>query len=338
MKKSSALFGWVFMITIPFLFIASAGISEAKGPVILKMASAAMGPYVIEEKAFADRFNERAAGKYRIEYYPSEQMVKFPEILDAVRAGAAEMGALTPNAYSFNDPKLAAVELPFLFNNVRANAYAAPLIEPIYNGILEKKFNQKLLCLHHYTGLELFSTKPIRNLEEWKGLLVQALSPTCSSLITAMGAAPVAIAYTESYQSLEKKVVEAVLTAPAAARIFKLNEVTPYMSTAYFISASHGFSINLKMWKKIPKNIQDILIEEAQKTSKIISDTEMVKFEKDIEELGAAGVEVYNVPASERARWKEAVRPYTEKQLRVMGDVGKKVLKIAEEANSKFPQ
>ena len=337
MRKSSILFCCVFIITIAFIIAASCGISEAKGPVILKMASTAMGPYIAEEKAFVDRFNARTGGEFKIEYYPSEQMVKFPELLDAVRTGAAEIGVIVPNAYSGNDPKLGAVELPFLFNNVKANAYAAPLIKPIYGKILEEKFNQKLLCLHHYTGLELFSTKPIKTLEDWKGLLVQALSPTCTGLIKELGAAPVAIHFTESYQSLEKKVVDAVLTAPAAARVFKLNEVTSYISTAYFISASHGFSINLRVWKKLPKKIQDILHEEAQKTSKIISDTEMIKFEKDIEYLAAAGVKVYEVPASERARWREAARPYFEKQLSVMGDVGKEILKIADEANSKYP-
>jgi TRAP-type C4-dicarboxylate transport system substrate-binding protein len=337
MRKLSILFSSMVVIMLAGIFIVSSGISEAKGPVILKMASAAMGPYTVEEKAFADRFNARAGDDYKIEYYPSEQMVKFPEILDAIRAGAAEMGALTPNAYSFNDPQLAAVELPFLFNNVKANAYAAPLIEPIYGKILEGKFNQKLLCLHHYTGLELFSTKPIKTLADWKGLLVQALSPTCAALIETLGAAPVAIPYTESYQSLEKRVVDAVLTAPAAARVFKLNEVTPYMSTAYFISASHGFSINLRIWKKMPKKIQDILFEEAQKTSKIISDTEMVKFQKDIDDLAGIGVAVYNVPASERELWKEAAGPYIEKQLQIMGDVGEKIMKIAKEANSKYP-
>jgi hypothetical protein len=64
----------------------------------------------------------------------------------------------------------------------------------------------------------------------------------------------------------------------------------------------------------------------------------MVNFEKDIEDLGTSGVEVFKVPASERAIWKKAVSPYTEKQLSIMGDVGKKVLKIAEEANRRFPQ
>jgi TRAP-type C4-dicarboxylate transport system substrate-binding protein len=336
MRRLSISLSVVLVIIVASIFIVSLGTSEAKGPVILKMASAAMGPYVVEEQAFADRFNARTGGDYKIEYYPSEQMVKFPEILDAVRTGAAEMGVLTPNAYSFNDPKLGAVELPFLFNNVKANAYAAPLIEPIYGKILEEKFNQKLLCLHHYTGLELFSTKPVQTLEDWKGLLVQALSPTCTALIDALGAAAVAIPYTESYQALEKGVVDAVLTAPAAARIFKLNEVTSHMSTAYYISASHGFSINLRSWKKLPKEIQNIMFEEAQKTSKIISDTEMVKFQKDIEALAAIGVKVYNVPMSERNRWKEAAQPYIKKQLDVMGDVGEKILKIAEEANSKY--
>ena len=337
MKNALFKHGSMLVFTLIASMVLFYGVSEAKKTVVLKMASAATGRWPADERIFVDRFNQLANGAYKIEYYPSEQMVKFPELLDAIRTGAADLGYLTPNAFSFNEPKLAAVELPFLFNNVQANAYAAPLIQPLYNEILEKKFNQKLLCLHHYTGLELFSTKPIKTLEDWKGLLVQSLSPTCTSVISAMGAAPVAIAYTESYQSLEKNVVDAVLTAPGAASVFKLAEVAPYLSRAYYISASHGISINSKVWKKMPQNIQAIMLDEAEKASKIISDKEMNFFEEEIAGLASAGVQVYTVPNAERDRWKETVQSYIDKQLSTMGDIGQKVLAIAQEANSKFP-
>ena len=337
MKNVLLKHGSMLVFTLLASMVLLYGVSEAKKPTVLKMASAATGRWPADEKIFVDNFNQRADGVYRIEYYPSEQMVKFPELLDAIRTGAADLCYITPNAFSFNDPKLAAVELPFLFNNVQSNAYAAPQIQPLYNEILEKKFNQKLLCLHHYTGLELFSTKPIKTLEDWKGLLVQSLSPTCTSLISAMGAAPVAIAYTESYQSLEKNVVDAVLTAPGAASVFKLAEVAPYLSRAYYISASHGISINSKVWKKMPQDIQAIMLDEAQKVSKIISDKEMNFFEEEIAGLAASGVQVYEVPKAERDRWKKAVQSCIDNQMAKMGDIGQEVLAIAQEANKKFP-
>jgi TRAP-type C4-dicarboxylate transport system substrate-binding protein len=319
------------------LFISCSTEQKPSQPVILKMASAAMADYVTEEQAFADRVNARTGGDYKIEYYPSEQMIKFPELLDAVRTGAAEMAALTPNAASADEPKLGAVEIPFLFNNVRANAAAIPQIEPIYGDILEKQFNQKLLCLHQYTGLELFSTKPMRTLDDWKGRLVQSLSPVCTGLIQAMGGSAVAIPYTESYEALQKGVAEAVMTAPAAARIFKLNEVAPNMSAAYYISASHGFTINLDTWNKLPKKIQDIILEEAKKSSDTINEWLIGEWQKDFDALAASGVTIYTVPAAERDKWKQTAKPFIDSQVTKMGDVGQKVLKIADEANSKNP-
>ena len=43
--------------------------------VVLKFASFQTGAYVDKEQAFVDRFNARCGPAYRIEYYPSEQMV-----------------------------------------------------------------------------------------------------------------------------------------------------------------------------------------------------------------------------------------------------------------------
>ena len=79
------------------------------------------------------------------------------------------------------------------------------------------------------------------------------------------------------------------------------------------------------------------MLDEAQKVSKVISDKEMAFFEEEIDGLAAAGVQVYTVPEAERNRWKVTVQSCINKQLSTMGDIGQKVLTIAQEANSKFP-
>jgi TRAP-type C4-dicarboxylate transport system substrate-binding protein len=338
MKRLSIIFCVILVAALFGCMLVSCE-SKPEEPVVLKFASAATGPYTEDEQAFADAFNARCGPDYTITYYPSGEMLAFPELLDGVRTGAADMGAVTPSANSADEPKLGANELPFLFNNIQAEIYAVPKIMPLYNDVLEEKFNQKLLCMHNYTAVELISTKPVKTLADWDGLLVQAISPTTAAVIEALGGAPVTgQSYTESYTLLEKGTVEAVITAPAAMNIFLLTDVAKYMSSSYMVAALHGFSINLNSWNKLPGKIQDILVEEAKKTSDKIDQWLVGEWEADFARLAEAGVEVYNVPQAEIEKWKAACQPYIDEQLAILGDFGEKVMDVADEANKKYPR
>lgn len=339
MKKLLVLLSIVLVIALSGSLFTACEEEGPAEPVVLKMASAGMFQYAEPEQAFADAFNARCGPDYTIEYYPAEQMLSFPEILDGVRTGAAEMGAVTPNFHSFDEPKLGAVELPFLLNNLDAHIAALPGLTPLYAEILEEQFNQKLLCLHNYTGMELISTKPVYTMEDWDGLLVQAISPTIASMVEALGGAPVSgQPYTESYSLLEKGTVEAVITAPAAMTIFALTDVASYMSAAYMVPALHGFTINLDVWNDLPGDIQDILLEEAQIASDVIDALCKSEWDKDFAAIADAGVEIYYVPQSEIDRWKDACQAFIDAQLAIYGDFGVQVMAIADEANALYPR
>ncbi|MCK4273495.1 MAG: TRAP transporter substrate-binding protein DctP [Dehalococcoidales bacterium] len=339
MKRLSILLAAMLVISLFAGVLTACGEEKPDEPVVLKMASAAMMEYGEVEQAFADAFNARCGPDYTIEYYGAEQMLSFPELLDGVRTGAAEIGAVTPNFNSFDEPKLGAVELPFLLNNLDAHIYAVPKLKPLYGEILEEQFNQKLLCLHNYTGMALISTRPVKTMEDWDGLLVQAISPVIAAMVEALGGAPVTgQPYTESYSLMEKGTVDAVITAPAAMRIFALTDVASYMTSAYMVPALHGFSINLDAWNKLPGKIQDILVEEAEKQSDVIDEWLRGEWVKDFDAIAAAGVEIYEVPQAEIDRWKAACQPYFDQQMAVYGDFGKEVKKIADEANAKYPR
>ncbi len=338
MKKVFMILIAVVLILTSALAVTSCGEPSPDEPVVLKMASAATGNYIEVEQAFVDAFNARCGPDYTIEYFGAEAMLSFPELLDGVRTGAADMAAVTPNFNSFDEPKLGAVEMPFLLNNLEAHIEAVPELLPLYAEILENQFNQKLLCLHNYTGMALISTKPVKTLEDWDGLLVQSISPVISSIIEALGGSPVSgQPYTESYSLIEKGTVDGVITAPAAMRVFALTDVADYMTAAYMVPAVHGFSINLDSWNKLPKKIQNILEEEAKKQSDVIDQWLVGEWEKDFGIIADAGVDIYYVPDSELARWREACQPVIDQLMAQYGDFGDKVMKIADEANAKHP-
>jgi TRAP-type C4-dicarboxylate transport system substrate-binding protein len=336
-KVLMVLVALVVILMMAFTTI-SCGEAKPDKPVILKFASQATGPYIEREQKFADNFNARCGPDYTIEYYPSEQMVSFTELLDACRTGAAEMVSLTPNAHSADEPKLGAIELPFLLNNIDAHVYAIPKLMPLYGDILEKQFNQKLLCLHNYTSVELISTKPVKTLEDWNGLLVHTISPVTSVVTESLGGAAVLRPFPEAYSLLEKGTVDAAITAPAAMNIFKLSDVASYVTKSYMTAVLHGFSINLNAWNNLPGKIQDILQEEATKMSDEIDAWVVSEWYQEFDRLTAAGCEIYTVPQAEMDRWKAACQPYINEQLAIYGDFGEKVMDIIDEANKKYPR
>ncbi|MGD9116271.1 MAG: TRAP transporter substrate-binding protein DctP [Dehalococcoidia bacterium] len=339
MKKALILLvALVLVVMSGGLFAACDSDEGPAEPVVLKMASAALFEYGEIEQEFADNFNARCGPDYTIEYYGAEQMVSFAELLDAVRTGAAEMGAITPSANSADDARLGANEIPFLFNNIDAHIAAMPALEELYADLLEDQFNQKLLCLHNYTAVELFSADPVTALSDWDGLLVQAISPTTSGLIDALGGAPVPLDYTESYGALEKGTVEAVITAPAAGRIFGLPDVAPYLASCYMVAAIHGFTINLDVWNDLPGDIQDILVEEAKATSDDIDTWLKSEWAADFADLESLGVTIHVVPQDEIDLWKAAASDFIDSMVATLGDFGQEVIDIAEDANEQYPR
>lgn len=291
----------------------------------------------VEAEEMAQRFNERAGGQYVIKVFPGETLVKTMEALDAVRSGSVEMGTLAWGIYAGTESRFGAMEIPFLFNNVEANAYAQDSLAKLYNDIFEKKLDQKVLTTWSIGMLETISKKPIKTLEDWKGLLLGSTSPTVSAVTEYLGGAAVTVPWTDIYSSLEKGVVDASILAPHFFIMGKLTDVTSYVVYSGISAASYGTTINMNVWNSMPKNIQNILLEEMQQTGRTMNQAHIELFEKDKKELAGLGMDIYVVPNAERERWKGTLTPYADEQIAAMGEFGQKIKQIADEANMKYP-
>lgn len=310
---------------------------EKKEPVILRLTipTPPGDKLTVNAEKLGQRLSERTNGAYQIKVYPGEQLVKVPESLDAVRTGVVEMTSIGLGIFVGLDPGLA--EIPLFYNNVRANAAACkPSIE-LYNQILKGKLNQVGLAAYTTGGQEMISNKPIKTLADWKGLLVGATNPECAALSSSLGGSPVVIMWTDCYSNLEKGVVDAVMTSTQWTIISKLSDVSKYVTRFYATPTFNTYTINLDAFNKMPKDVQDILIEEAWKASDEMSAIHISLDKEDKATLEKLGMEVYDLPKAERDKWVAAVKPYVDEKITSLGDFGKKVREIAEKANKDNP-
>jgi TRAP-type C4-dicarboxylate transport system substrate-binding protein len=330
----------LFVTSLFILSSFSYTLASEKKATILRLAAPwpPMDPVTVQIEAFAKEFNKRAEGRYVVQIHPGESLMKMGESFDGLRTGATEMAGWPIGVFGSVDRRFGAAEIPFLANNAEVDAAIQVKLMPLYDEFMEKKFNMKPVFTFTCLALDIIGEVPIRTAADWKDVLMQSISPQSARFIEAMGAAPVAMPFVEGYQALQKKVVQATMVSPQFMIMFKLNEVAKYVTCGYLIPASLMIAVNLNTFKKMPKDIQDILVEEGLQAQKRTNDYFISVAKGNPNRLRELGLEVYKLPKEERDKWVKILQPYTEELFDKMDPkFSEKVKKIAADLNAKYP-
>jgi len=294
--------------------------------------------YAIWLQEGMDKFNARTNGTYKMQLFPGGQLASMPESLDAIRTGAVEGGVIPLAAFGGTVPEFGLAELPFLYNNGEANAYAEFGLKDLYSGILQEKASQRSLGCIYVGTLNLLSVnKPMKTLEDLEGLIVGCDTPPSAELIKALGGSGIVVDFTEDYSNLQKGVFDAKTSAPQYIFIAKLYEVAKYYTVFHGLGSLYSININSDVYNKMPQDIKDVLDEEMSALAESISQKYVTSFYSLLDDIKEKGVEVYHLPKAERDRWKDLAYPGTLAMLEEFGDVGTKIKQLADEANAKYP-
>jgi len=294
-------------------------------------------PVVAEAQKLAERFNKRADGKFIIEVYPGGTLCSMQETMEMVKTGAIQMGEFPIEYLSGSDIRFSAITLPFLVDSMEANvAFLKNINESLFSDILATKFNAKPLIsittgIHEYCGAE----KPVKTLDDWEGLLVWVANPAEAQTVEAFGASAVSLPFFDGYPALQKGTVDAgVGVNPTGVWNFKWYDAIRYITIANTFGTSGYININLDTWNSMPKDIQDILLEECQRSENELS-IFMSQYAKDaLVNLEKEGVQIYHLPEAERAIWIEASKPVIDAFYEQIGAAdAEKIKEAASKAN-----
>ncbi|MBW1787141.1 MAG: TRAP transporter substrate-binding protein [Deltaproteobacteria bacterium] len=309
MKKKRGFLMFVLIVSLGAFFLLSAATVSAK-PIEIGYSNF-FPPTHWQAKlgqSWADEVEKRTNGKVKITYYPGGALLKGPKIYDGILKGITDMG-MSVFAYSRGVfPAMAAFDLPMGYLNGRANTF---IVNDFYNTFKPKELSKvKVLYLHaHGPGL-LLSKRPVRKLEDFKGLKVRGVGSAAKEA-TALGAVPVSMGMGGVYEALQKGVVDATFGPPEILKGWKHAEVIKYVVKSYSISYSTAFyvAMNMDKWNSLPKDVQKVMEEVSLEwigkhgKSWDTSDVEGLKFSASL------GNEVITFSDAESARMAEAVKP-----------------------------
>jgi TRAP-type C4-dicarboxylate transport system substrate-binding protein len=340
-KKLLILICSICLVLVALPVLAACPAPKEIKPVILKLATP-LPPGTIPgnlAEEWAERFNEAAEGRYIMEVHP--MLLGIPEMLPSVRGGSVEMGSGSFGEWGTLDARLSAPSVPFLTDTFDANHACWLCVgEQVFGPVLEEKFNVKLLACEDYGFKDVYGMKPIKTMEDWEGKLVATQDPVDTKYVKALGGTPCDIPWTDELMSLEKGVVDlGVSTCWAALVDIKFYEVIKYATAASIKGTSGGYFINLDVFNAMPKDIQKLIVDEAKRFERELYEAQKASDAKAIDELQRQGVEVYFLPDTERARWREASSSVADDYWALIGpDVAKTIQDCAAEANKQFPR
>jgi TRAP-type transport system periplasmic protein len=232
-------------------------------PIELKLAyfvgdQHAMSQWLIK---WANNLEKDSGGRITVKRFPGSQMGPVQQHYDFVRTGQADVAWFLHGATPGRFPLTELVQVPYLVGSAEIGTKVLndPELRSKYLDA-EHKGVKVLLLLTHQPGNVHTTKKPIRTVEDMKGLRIRFASPTIRDFIAALGGTPVGVLPTEQVEQLQKGTIDGVFIDYGGAGIaFKMGGVLKYSTEMYSYVSSFGVAMNPDFWNRLPADLQVIV-------------------------------------------------------------------------------
>jgi TRAP-type C4-dicarboxylate transport system substrate-binding protein len=259
---------------------------------------------------WAKEVAEKSKNELTIRLFPAMQLGgRPPELYRQTVQGITDATFTLPGYTSADFPIMALTELPGTANSAEDGTRK---LWANFDKFLSRDFKDvKVLMLWNSDTASLMSkNKPIKALEDMKGMKIRTPSAAQSAQLAALGATPIDMPVTQIYNNLDRGVIDATMIPMSAALDFKLIEVAKY----YTIDAPLGRSpflvaMNRSRYEKLPANLRKVI---DDTTGLQLSLKGAATYDRKNKEAIAAAKkdrELISLSAQERQRWIEAFKP-----------------------------
>lgn len=209
-------------------------------------------------EAWAKELEERSDGQIKITFFPGGTLTKAAQTYEAVVSGVADIG-MSVFAYSRGRfPLLEGLDLPVGYpDGVTATRIANDMVKKYKP---EELSDVHVLYLHAHGPGILASKKKISSPSDIASMKVRATGLS-AKIVSALGGTPLSMSQGETYESLQKGVVDATFCPVETLKGWKQGEVIDYVvdTKAIGYTTTMFVVMNKAKWDSIPENLQTIM-------------------------------------------------------------------------------
>lgn len=259
-------------------------------------------------ESWAREVESRTGGTVTINMYPGGTLTGAGECYEGVVSGISDIG-MSVFAYTRGRfPVMEAVDLPLGYPTGMA---ATRIANAYYQEMKPEELNDvKVLYLHaHGPGL-LHTKEPVETLEDLQGLQIRSTGLS-AKMVSALGANPVAMPQGDTYEALQKGVVEGTFAPMETLKGWRQAEVINATTECRDVGYTTAMFVvmNKNKFNQLPEDIRDILTTVSEEWIETHG-----KVWDDADEEGLAftldsGNRVIEISEAESARWQAAIEP-----------------------------
>ena len=207
---------------------------------------------------WAAEIEKRSGGRIQIAIHAGGTLTKADQCWQGVLSGASDLGmscfAYTPGRF----PLLEAIDLPLGWPNGLTATRVATALAAKYNPAEVQ--GAKILYVHGHGPGILATRKPVRALEDLRDMKIRGTGLS-ASIATALGATAVGMPQPETYDALQKGVVEGTFCPIETLKGWKQAEVIEYVTDTKAIGYTTAMfvAMNLKSWESLPADLQELI-------------------------------------------------------------------------------
>jgi len=314
----------VSLVAIGCPAAAPEGEAPPTGTIELKVANYFPPPAsqstVIEE--FCLELEKRTNGRAKVDYFAGGSLLTAEAIFDGVITGIADIGYSHVYYTSGRMPVTEAAGLPLAYPSAWVSSHA---LNDFYEEFKPAEWDEvKVLWMNTSTPSGISTgTKPVRTLEDLKGLTIRAPG-LAGEVIAALGATPAPTPMIEVYDAISKGVIDGESSNFETLFSFKFAEVVKYETSIWQIAFPYPFYLvmNKDSYNKMPLDIKvifDTLVGEYKERYILMwNAVDFIGQGYGVEQ----GVEFIDLTPDEAARWQAAVEPVIDNYVANMVDKG----------------
>jgi TRAP-type C4-dicarboxylate transport system substrate-binding protein len=319
MKKNGVVaVSLIFMFTLSALvLVPGPALRAADKPLELKVShfwpeTSAMHKHMLRWK---EKLEADSKGRLTLRIFSSGVILKQTQEWDGLQKGVTDIvyGIRMGSAgREFTE------KMPVFTAGADSATMGAKISYDVYNEFPEFRAEfkpVKLLWLAAAGPNEIHTTKPVRKLEDLKGMQLRT-APSGSSIdiMKALQAAPAAMPMSETFMAIQKGTVDGALGPYDILKDFRIADICKYTTNAHlFVLTGHYVAMNINAYNRLPADLRKVLedsVEWARKDSCKTYDSEDDASE---EYAKSKGHEFIKLSPAEHARWIAAIKPVQDK-------------------------
>ena len=218
---------------------------------------------------FAKGVEDRTEGRVKFKIFGNGVLGSQGDYLQQVQKGVVDAALINSATLESIVPAFGVINLPYMFRSL--DEYSKVMSDPSVKDVLmEGAGKHRIVPLGFLSNgfRSLMTTKPVRSIEDLKGMKIRTMSSeTYVQMLDAFGAVPTPMAYTDTFPALQQGIIDGAEGGFASLTTMNYGQATKYAVRTEQTRLSDFVVSSQRFQKKVGPDDFKIVLEEFDKVS-----------------------------------------------------------------------